>query len=157
MSGIYLGTYDPDKVVLLLDDIPVFGFSDGDDAISIERNEDFTNETVGMKGDISRAINRNATGILTIRLMHNSPYLQFIEQMARQEYTPEVKASLLDPSTPAGSFGTSIAWLKTDATHSWGPEVGEREYQFFLTSVRRGGGNNLDGVLAYAAARGLSS
>jgi len=135
-GGFYLGTYDPDKVVLTIDEIPVIGFADGD-AITVERNEDFSNETVGIKGDVSRAINRNATGTLTVTLLHNSPSVAQFEKMMHEDYPPVVKIECFDPSS-AESFSASQAWLKTDASHTYGNETGTREYVFFLTRIRQG-------------------
>lgn len=153
---MFIGTYDPDATILLLNDLPVFGFADGE-SIVVERNEDFTNELVGIKGDVARAINRNATGTLTFTLMHNSPFVQVIEAMAHADYPPVVNFGMQDPSS-FESFGSSQCWLKTDASHSWSNEVGSREYVFFATNIRRGSPtNNVIGALAYAANRGLGS
>lgn len=135
-GGLFLGTYDPQQVIVTIDDLPILGFQDGD-AITVERNEDFTNETIGIKGDVSRAINRNATGTLTISLQHNSPSVAQIEAMAHQDYPPVVRVAVRDPSS-AEAFSSSYAWLKTDASHSFGDEIGTREYTFFLYSVRAG-------------------
>ncbi len=135
-DGLFLGTYDPQQVVVSLDDTPIIGFADGD-AIVVEKNEDFSSETVGIKGEVSRAINRDRTGTLTITLQHNSPSVAQIEAMAHAEYPPVVKVSVADPSS-VESFASTQAWLKTDASHAFGDEVGTREYTFFLTTVRKG-------------------
>lgn len=135
-GGFYLGTYDPDQVVLTIDDTPVVGFQEGE-AITVERNSDFSSETIGMKGETSRNVNRDNTGTLTITLQHNSPSVAQIEEMAHQDYPPVVRVNVFDPAS-AESFGTSYAWLKTDASHSFGDEVGSREYVFFMTNVRKG-------------------
>lgn len=135
-GGFYLGTYDPQAVVLTIDDLPVIGFQEGD-AITVERNEDFSNETVGIKGEVSRAVNRNATGVLRIVLQHNSPSVAQFEQMMHEDFPPVIKAAVFDPAS-AESFGASQAWIKTDASHAFGDEVGSREYVFFLTSIRQG-------------------
>lgn len=135
-GGFYLGTYDPQAVVLTVDKLPVVGFQEGD-AITVERNEDFSSETVGIKGEVSRAINRNATGTLTVTLQHNSPSVAQFEQMMHSDYPPVVTIECFDPAS-AEKFSASQAWLKTDASHTFGDEVGSREYVFFLTSIRQG-------------------
>src|SRR5690554_3937716 len=135
-GGFFMGTYDPQQVVLTVDDIPVIGFQEGD-AITVEKSEDFSSETVGIKGEVSRAINRNVTGTLTITLQHNSPSVAQFEQMMHEDYPPVVRLSVFDPAS-AESFGTSFGWLKTDASHAFGDEVGSREYTFFMTNIRKG-------------------
>lgn len=135
-GGFYLGTYDPQAVVLTVDKLPVVGFQEGD-AITVERNEDFSSETVGIKGEVSRAINRNATGTLTVTLQHNSPSVAQFEKMMHEDYPPVVTIECFDPSS-AEKFSASQAWLKTDASHAYGDEVGSREYTFFLVSIRQG-------------------
>ena len=135
-GGFYLGTYDPQAVVLTIDKIPVVGFSDGD-AITVERSEDFSNETVGIKGEVSRAINRNATGTLTVTLQHNSPSVAQFEQMMHADYPPVITIECFDPAS-AEKFSASYGWLKTDASHTFGDEVGSREYTFFLSNIRQG-------------------
>lgn len=153
-GGFYLGTYDPQQVVLTVDELPVIGFAEGD-AITVERNEDFSNETVGIKGDVSRAINRNKTGTLTIVLQHNSPSVAQFEEMMHEDYPPIVKIECFDPSS-AESFSASQAWLKTDASHAYGDEVGTREYVFFLTTIRQGQyAENFIENLAYGLANDL--
>lgn len=153
--GLFLGTYDPEKLIVLLDDTIVFGFAEGD-MVVVERSEDFSNEYVGSKGEVSRAINRNATGTITIRLQHNSPFIHIIEGWANADYPPVVNFTVKDPASSA-MFGSALCWLKTDASHNYGNEIGEREYVFFTNSIRRGSPNlNLLGSLAYAAFQGLS-
>jgi len=140
-SGFYMGTYDPNKVVVVVDHIPVIGFQEGD-AITVERSEDFSSETVGIKGEVSRAINRNNTGTMTVILQHNSPSVAQFEQMMHQGgvdgFPPVVMISVFDPAS-AEAFSTSWAWLKTDPSHGFGDEIGSREYVFFLTTIRQGG------------------
>ena len=53
-TGLFLGTYDPDKLIVLLDDQEVYGFAEGDMVI-VEKSEDFSNEYVGSKGEVSLA------------------------------------------------------------------------------------------------------
>lgn len=154
-NALYLGTYDPEKCIILLDDQEVYGFAEGD-MVVVEKSEDFSNEYVGTKGEVSRAINRNATGTITIRLQHNSPFVRVIEEWANADYPPVVNFSVIDPASYE-KFGSALCWLKTDATHNFGDTIGEREYVFFTNQIRRGSPNlNLFSSLAYAAFQGLS-
>lgn len=153
-TGLFLGTYDPDKLIVLLDDQEVYGFAEGD-MVVVDKSEDFSNEYVGSKGEVSRAINRNATGTITIRLQHNSPFIRTIEQWANADYPPVVNFSVVDPASYE-KFGSALCWLKTDASHNFGNEIGEREYVFFTNQIRRGSPNtNLLSTLAYAAFQAL--
>lgn len=135
-GGFYMGTYDPQQVVLTVDDIPVIGFQDGD-GIVVERSGDFSSETVGMKGEVSRSISRDVTGTLKVTLQHNSPSVVQFEDMMHEDFPPVVRLAVFDPAS-AESFGTSYGWMKTDASHSYGTEVGSREYTFFMTNIRKG-------------------
>lgn len=154
-EGLFLGTYDPARLVVLLDNQPVYGFAEGS-MVSVEKNEDFVTPYVGSKGEFSRAINRDRSGTITIRLQHNSPFVGVIEGWANADYPPVINFTVFDPASSA-QFGSSIAWLNADATHDFGDEIGEREYVFWAGNIRRGTPNsNLLASLAYAATQGLT-
>lgn len=152
-NGLFLGTYDPEQVVILLDNLPVMGFAEGS-MVSVEKNEDFSNSYVGTKGEYSRAINRNKSGTITIRLQHNSPFVAIIEGWANQDYPPVISFAVVDPASYE-TFGNTHCWLNTDAVHDFSNEIGEREYVFWAGNIRKGSIGNPIASLAYAAAQGL--
>lgn len=133
----FLRTYDPEQVVIVLNEEPVVGFADGE-MVTVEKNGDFFFNMVGTKGEVSRAMNRDNTGTITLRLQHTSPFIERIQQYAFADnfggVPPILGFRIYDPSSNDQLLATQV-WLNTDASHTWGNEVGVREYQFFAVNV----------------------
>lgn len=153
----FLATYDPDKVSVLLNGEEVYGWADGD-AITVERNNDITTEMVGMKGEISRAVNRDKSGMITLRLQHTSPFIErimgYILADDANGVPPIMNFVIKDPASNDQIIATQC-WPKTDASHTWGSEVGVREYRFFAVNVVAAPNTALSSSLAFAANLGL--
>lgn len=153
MASDFLATYDPNEVQIILNGEEVYGFPDGD-MVTVERSEDLFNNMVGTKGEVSRALNRNKSGIITIRLQHTSPFVKRIMEYAIADsfggIPPIMNFIIKDPSSNDQVIATQC-WLNTDATHSWSNEVGVREFQFFAVNVVSGPNTNLAVGQAFAA------
>lgn len=156
MAASFLATYDPDKVAIILNGEEVYGFPDGD-MVTVERNEDLFNNMVGTKGEVSRALNRNTSGTITIRLQHTSPFIKRIMEYALADSTggipPIMNFIIKDPSSNDQIIATQC-WLNTDATHNWSNEVGVREFQFFAVNVVSAPNTNLAAGQAFASLLG---
>lgn len=81
-------TYDPELVIIKLDNVYLTGFSDGG-KISIEQNEDDVIPKVGVDGSVHYTINHDKTAKATIPLMSTSPMVPYIRDLANgnREFT----------------------------------------------------------------------
>jgi hypothetical protein len=133
----FLATYDPEKVVIVLGERAIVGFADGD-MVTVSKAEDYFNNMVGTKGEVTRAKNANNTGTITFRLQHTSPSIAFIQALALAEATggipPVLPIRIYDPSSHDMLLATQC-WLQTDPERAWGNETGVREYTFFAVNV----------------------
>lgn len=156
MSNL-LATYDPQQVQILINNTPVTGFPDGD-MVTITRNEDLTTEMVGTKGSVTRAINRNATATITLRLQHTSPFVKDMVELgiadAYSGVPPILNFTVYDPSSSDQIYAAQC-WIKSDTDHAWGSETGVREYTLFAVNYQAAPNLSLAAGLAYAQTVGL--
>lgn len=152
----FIGTYDPLAVNIQLGGQEVYGFADGE-MVTVEKNADFFNNMVGTKGDVTRAVNRDNTYTITIRLQHTTPFIEIIENykavQSVAQIPPVLTFQLDDPSSFDRSFAAQV-WLNVDATHDWGDETGVREYQFFAVNGVTGANTSVT-ALNFAVNAGL--
>lgn len=138
----FIATYDPKRVIIQFDGEDVYGFADGT-MVTVERNEELFNNMVGSTGEVARAVNRNDTATITIRMQHVSPFIAKIKEWAAADIAPIVNFSVIDPAS-YDDLLVAQCWLQTDASHEWGNEVGDREYQFFAVNLVDDLGSGID-------------
>lgn len=152
-----LATYDPQSVQIQLNAENVTGFADGD-MVTVTRNEDLTSEMVGTKGEITRAINRNSTATITLRLQHTSPFVTRMIEYATADnlfgIPPILDFRVVDPSS-SDVIVAAQCWIKSDTDHAWGNETGVREYTLFAVNYQSAPNELLSTSLAYAQTVGL--
>lgn len=152
-----LGTYDPQEVAILINGQEAYGFPDGQ-MVTVVKNEPFTMERIGTKGDVTRAIVRDASYIMTLRLQSTSPFIEVIEGFkfldGAIQAPPLITLSVNDPSSYDQFIGVQ-GWLKEDTEHEWSNEVPIREYNFFIVNGVSGP-NNAVSALNFAANAGLT-
>lgn len=149
MAAVLSCTYDPARLSIVLSilgtnatAIPLTGWAE-DEMITIERNEDLFSIQVGCLGEVVRSVNRNATGIATLKFQHSSPSVKYIEALKTTDAIlqaggvgapPVMTLKVVDPSSADCVFASSVFLFK-DAVHSWGKEAGTREYQFYCCNI----------------------
>lgn len=153
----FLATYDPKKVIIQINGEDVYGFADGD-MVTVEKNEEYFNNFVGTKGEVTRAKNANETGSVTFRLQHTSPFIEVLNNYAKAELAgnipPVLGISVVDPASYDNIVATQC-WLQSDGTKSWSNETGVREYTFFAVNIVTGPNQAINTGLAVAAGVGL--
>lgn len=156
MSNL-LATYDPQAVQIQLNGENVTGFADGD-MVTVSRNEDFTTEMVGTKGEVTRAVNRNSTATITLRLQHTSPFVKRMIELGIADnflgIPPILDFRVIDPSSSDAIVAAQV-WIKSDTDHGWGNETGTREYTLFAVNYQSAPNGLLAASLAYAQTVGL--
>jgi hypothetical protein len=133
--------YDPGRVVLNFAGILIQGFASGT-FIQAEANEDVFNVEPGAVGDTVRVRSHNATGLVTVTLMMNSPVNDLL--YARL---------LLDKATGLGKgplFGKDLngtmsiectdAWIKRNPSIERGTESSTVEWIFECADLELGPG-----------------
>lgn len=67
-----IGAYAFEDVLVLIDGVPITGWADGDDVISVARDVDTYSKLVGAAGDVALLKNADRSGVATLRLLQTS-------------------------------------------------------------------------------------
>lgn len=155
---ILIGDYDPNEVVITLrpaaggPKIELVGFPEGE-MITVERNEEFFNNHVGTRGEVSRAYNRNATCSFTLRFQQTSPTIKALENLKvvgnSLSVPPLLTMRIYDPASFETVFAATC-WIQKDPVRTWSNNIEVREYSFFGVSLVTASNNAL-GVAATIA------
>jgi hypothetical protein len=153
---ILLGTYDPNDVVITLRaagvKIELVGFPEGE-MITVERNQEFFNNHVGTRGEVSRAANRDATCTITLRLQQTSPSIKSLEDLKVVgnilSVPPLMTLEIYDPAAFETVF-VANCWIQKDPQRVWSNNVEAREYSLFGVALITASNNALS-VAAQAA------
>lgn len=153
---ILLGTYDPNEVVITLRaagvKVELMGFPEGE-MISVERNQEFFNNHVGTRGEVSRAYNRDASCTFTLRLQQTSPSVKALENLKVAgniiSVPPLMTLEIYDPAAFETVF-VANCWIQKDPQRVWSNNVEVREYSFFGVSLVTASNNALN-IAAQAA------
>ena len=120
--------YDPEKVKVNINGVPILGFAEGT-FVEVETNggDDKWSHYVGADGDVTTEKNVDPTGTLTVTLKHDSPSAITLENLAKQgaRVSGLVKDLNLDPGVK-GAKGTG--GYVEPSTQQRGEEVSEIEY-----------------------------
>lgn len=76
-----IAVYDPEKVQLQLDGVYITGYSE-ESKIQVEKNQDNFLTAVGVDGNVSVAVNYDATAKMSIKLVSTSASIMHIRQLA---------------------------------------------------------------------------
>lgn len=76
--GNAIHTYAFEKVVVLVDGVPITGVADGDDGITVERNREVYSTLIGADGDACAMKSADRSGVATIKLLQTSPSNLFL-------------------------------------------------------------------------------
>lgn len=128
-------TFDPNKVTLIFDGQVITGFAD-DTLVQAEKNEDNVTPYVGVKGEVSRAINANKTGTITISLATTSPFIRILSQKATVDTIAPI--SMIDMNDDGINIGGTESWITKAPNINLGKEVDAVEVQFFVADYKVG-------------------
>ena len=125
---ITLSAYDPEKTFLYLFGQRVSGYA-ADTKINITRNNDNIIPHVGVDGEISNALVRDRSGVLTVSLQNTAPWNGYFAQWQKQA---DVTGQIYFPVQVEGSQGLSlntIGWIQRQPDLSYGQEVGQMDWE----------------------------
>lgn len=120
--------YDPKKVRLYLMTQRVTGFA-ADTKIVVSRNEDNVIPHVGTDGELSAALSRNQSGVLTVSLQNTATWNAYLANWQKQA---SVTGLIFFPVQLEGSQGPSIntvGWIQRQPDLTYGTEVGQLDWE----------------------------
>jgi hypothetical protein len=137
--------YDPKKVLLFMMGQRVSGFA-ADTKIAITRNNDNIMPHVGVDGEISAALSRDQSGVLTVSLQNTAVWNGYFAQWQKQA---SITGRVFFPVQVEGSQGLSlntIGWIQRQPDLTYGTEVGQMDWEIGILDAWLSP-DNLQGVL----------
>lgn len=120
--------YDPAKVLCFIGGQKVSGYA-ADTKIVVTRNNDNIMTHAGTDGEISNAISRDNTGVVTISLQNTAKWNAYLAQFQRQAF---VSGLIYFPIQIEGSQGLSLntfGWIQKQPDLTYGTEVGQMDWE----------------------------
>ncbi len=120
--------YDPAKVLIFVGGQRVSGFA-ADTKVVIARNNDNNIPHVGVDGEVSVALSRDNSGVVTISLQNTSVWNGYLAQWQRQA---NVTGLVFLPIQIEGSQGLSLntfGWIQKQPDLTYGTEVGQMDWE----------------------------
>jgi hypothetical protein len=124
--GVFLGTYDPEKVTMNFGPYTISGFSDGDFIKASPMDADLYKIHVGAHGEMARTKNPNKVGFITFTLKATSPSNKILDAI-KNSGTP-VPVLMKDSSDSAFIATAANAWVTKQPEHTRGVEESKVEW-----------------------------
>lgn len=132
-----LATYAFKDVIVLFNGIPLDGFSDGDDAIKIERNVDSYRLLIGADGDAVAMKSADRSGVATLKFLQSADSNGVLTAALKVQ-----DAGLLSPVPFAVKDSNGLDLVLAEAAFPaappqmiWGAGHNAREWRLALPSV----------------------
>lgn len=123
--------YDPQKVVLYMLGQKVSGYA-ADTKIVITRNNDHLTPHMGVDGELSLALSRDRSGVMTVSLQNTAQWNNYLAQWQKQV---DVTGAALFPVQVEGSQGLSlvtVGWIQRQPDLTYGAEVAQMDWEIGL-------------------------
>lgn len=120
--------YDPQKARLYMMTQRVTGFA-ADTKIVVARNEDNIIPHMGVDGELSAALSRNQSGILTVSLQNTSVWNGYLANWQKQA---SITGLIFFPVLLEGSQGmglSTVGWIQKQPDLTYGTEVGQMDWE----------------------------
>ena len=130
MAESVVNDYDPMKVSVLINYVPVTGFADGT-FVSITRNNQTWTTVSGASGEVVRSKTNDKTGIIEITLMQSSAFNATLKgYMLADEATNAGKFTIqiIDNNTGKEIIGATEGWCQQPPQIEYGKEQSERQW-----------------------------
>jgi hypothetical protein len=122
----FLGTYDPEKVSVIIGGLTMSGFADGDFVKIAPQDADLYKIHVGAHGEMARTKNSNKVGFVTFTLKATSPSNKILDAM-KNSPTP-VPVMVKDSSDSAFIASAANGWVNKQPEVSRGSEEAKIEW-----------------------------
>lgn len=144
MSGTTVRTYSPDRVVVLVNGVPMGGFGE-DTFVEITPVADLSTMQVGADGEVARSISTNKCCTVAITLQQTSPSNDVLSTLIELD---TLSGGVLFPLTVQDLRGRTLftvsqAWISKRPTLTFGRETTNRVWEISTggPSVWIAGGN----------------
>lgn len=132
-----VATYAFKDVVVLVNGVPITGFADGNDAITVERDRDAFSKLVGADGDVMAIRSADRSGMATLKLLQSSISNAYLTTLIKVQ-----DAGLLAPVSFSVKDANGLDLILAEAAFVAGPpraiygaEHNAREWKIVLASV----------------------
>ena len=129
-------TFDPKRVIVTVNGVPITGFADGDSAV-VEYDEDAWTKTTGNDGDVCRTYQNRKGAKITLRLMYGSPANAILDTFAKLDAATKINpvAILIKDTLGLSQAFARSAWLLKDPGMTVGREPGDKEWVYDCAEV----------------------
>lgn len=132
-------TYNPKDILVSVNGVPVTGYADGTDVISIDYETDFVGDMVGVTGEGAFVEHNDRRATITLKLMATSPMNDVLSALVAGNV--EFAVSMTDNRGTSVAAGASCRVTKLPQVQ-YGNEIGVREWPIrSLEFVENVGGN----------------
>lgn len=121
--------YDPKSVTKIIAGQIIAGYAEGT-FITVERNEDSANLSIGSQGEGTRTVTRNRSGRVTLTLQQTSPSNGVLDaQRIAMELSGGGIFSMLGKDSDSGdTWAGATSWVVKPATMEFSNETSNREW-----------------------------
>lgn len=130
-------TFSFKDLAVLVGGIALRGFADGDEVVTVERNEDAYRLLIGADGDAAALKNANQSGVAMVKLLQVSPSNAYLSSLIRIQdagILSPVPFIVRDPNG-ADTVLAQGAFPQRPPRLGWGQGHSPREWRFALASV----------------------
>lgn len=136
-------TYSPKNVSVSFNGYELQGFAE-DEFITATHTNDQASMVVGNDGTVSRAINPDQSGTITLTLKQTSPSNDILSGLAVKD---RLQGGVVGALLIRDNFGTTLvagkdAWIKKTSDVTFGREVGNRVWAFDVGTLLIFAGSN---------------
>lgn len=130
MSEATVNDYDPMKVSVLVNYVPVTGFADGT-FVSVNRNNPTWSTASGASGEVVRSKSNDKTGTIEITLMQSSAFNSTMKGLMLADETSNAgkfTIQVIDNNTGKEIIGATEGWINQPPQIEYGKEQSERQW-----------------------------
>ena len=122
-------TYDPELVVITINDLYISGFGE-DSKIECEKNENSIEPKVGVDGIVHYSKSADKTGTITLTLMNTSLSVPYMRELARTQ--ENFNLSVVDMNEVGENIVSDDCVILKDADIIIGKEVEGIEFEIYV-------------------------
>lgn len=133
MASKFLGTYNPDEVVLNLGSLLISGFAEGTFVTVAKADPELYKTHVGAKGEVSRTKNLNNSGTIAFTLKGTSPSNAQLDLL---KFNPALLPVSVENKSDAEYFaGGAEAWVHNDPDKAFADTEQNVEWIIFVPEL----------------------
>lgn len=138
-------TYSPKDVSVSFNNYELTGYAE-DEFISADYNEDAAAPVVGNDGQVSRSVNPDLSGTITVTLKQTSPSNDILSALAIRD---RIDGSAVGAILIKDNKGTSLAagadaWIQKPPAMAFARDVGNRAWVFAVGTLTLYHGSNVE-------------